>query len=196
MKKFNLTIILMMLFPVVHGQAMATFDAASNAQLIKTNAALTQTNISTSKNLAEAVQHTKYLDETLKFWKETQKALEKVTNAINTTVYVSNLVKREISLINQCSVYSNKIGNMKHLDMHEISAFTNTLSSILSTSHELLTFANNLIKNGLFKMNDSERLKHLSEINDKLEENLNTMSYCFSKADNLNRDRSLRSMFH
>jgi len=190
MRKSSLIILLFLTLTKVYSQ-VATFDAKANASLIRQNTLLARQEISSSKGLAEAVMQTKYLTQTLDFWKKTEEVLKKVNNTLNTMEAVSELVNKEIMLINSCASYSKSIRKMKYLDTYEISGFITSMNDLLSTSHNLLSLANNVLSYGVFKMNDSERIQNINNITQRLNENMALLSYNYYRARNLNQNRSL-----
>jgi hypothetical protein len=190
MRKFSLIVLLFLTLTKGYSQ-VATFDAKANASLIRQNTLLARQEISSSKGLAEAVMQTKYLTQTLDFWKKTEEVLKKVNNTLNTMEAVSELVNKEIMLINSCASYSKSIRKMKYLDTYEISGFITSMNDLLSTSHNLLSLASNVLSHGVFKMNDSERIQNINNITQRLNENMAMLSYNYYRARNLNQNRSL-----
>lgn len=150
MKKFSIIIILAILSLKVYSQIPVT-DVAANTNLITTVATLGQ-------QLTTLMEQKKLLDESINFMKN-------INSTVTNAKLVANILERQRSLSNKCI----ELVKTEDLSANSALTLTTTVETITNNNLRTIDLSQRLLSSNL-KMNDSERLTMLKDIEKDLRE--------------------------
>ena len=141
--------------------ASIVYDPTVHAEQVKEIAVQEQ-------NLVESATQTATLKESLDFWKKSEETLMKVNNTLNDVIYLKQIVKQEISIVESSYEYLSSIHKMQYIKQDEVSKFIDAMDRILTDVRAIIATSTKLLENDLFKMSDSERITQLKTLSDEL----------------------------
>jgi hypothetical protein len=152
------------IFSLSYGQgASLVYDARND---------INQTNnyLVNLKDFGEAVKQSQILKDTYEFYKKAQEALQKVNRTVNDFYTVQNIVKMQIASIKDYGRYVSQARGFKYISPENITTFTTKMAGLNNSINQLMKQAELILKDDYFKMSDAERLRFLSEIEEKMNE--------------------------
>lgn len=150
MKKFSIIIMLVTLSLKVYSQIPVT-DVAANTNLITTVVTLGQ-------QLTTLMEQKKLLDESIDF-------MRKINNTVTNAKLVGNILERQRHLSDKCI----ELVKTEDLSANSALTLTTTVETITNNNIRMIDLSQRLLSSNL-KMNDSERLTMLKDIEKDLRE--------------------------
>lgn len=175
MKKLAILLFLIAIFPkAMFSQASLVYDARND---------INQTNnyLVNLKDFGEALKQSQILKDTYEFYKKAQEALQKVNRTVNDFYTVENIVKLQIASIKDYGNYVSQARGFKYVSQENIGTFTSKMSSLNKGINQLVKQAELILKDDYFKMSDAERLRFLSDIEEKMNEKKVLMKIRFNE---------------
>lgn len=151
--------------PCLYGQAGASLVYDARNDINQTNNYLVNL-----KDFGEAVKQSQILKDTYEFYKKAQEALQKVNRTVNDFYTVQNIVKMQVASIKDYGKYVSQARGFKFVSQENINTFTTKMSGLNNSINQLMKQAELILKDDYFKMSDAERLRFLSEIEEKMNE--------------------------
>ncbi len=148
MKKTLLLIIAILLNSIASGQ-MAVIDATANKQLTKT--------------AIETAKQTQQMEKSVELMKEQKSRLEKVSKGLKKLQLLDDIVTRNSKLVKRIGKDADYFLSNPYLKNKEVKIIRDSYSNILKEATADMSFINDLIKDGVFKVDDGRRLQLLKE---------------------------------
>lgn len=148
------------------------------------------------ESLAEHVNQTKKLTDMWEFYKRTEKMLTKVNTTVNEIVYVQNIIQAQLNAIRLHGYYQAKIKKMDNLEVGALSNYVAYLNSLLAQTEKTFTYAQKLLKDDFFKMNDAERVTELRNVESSIEENTALMKMEYNRLEMKNREAAIKTFIN
>jgi hypothetical protein len=158
--------ILLLIFCIRQGlmaQASLVYDARNDINA-------TNSYLVALKDFGEAVKQSGILKDTYDFYKNAQEALKKVNATINDYYIIENIVKSQVAAVKSYGSYVSKARGFKYVSKENIENFTDQVTTLSNSITQLREQAEKILKSDYYTMSDAERLKALSDIDDKMSE--------------------------
>ncbi|WP_196888958.1 hypothetical protein [Aureivirga sp. CE67] len=165
----------------------------SNAQLIVedplANKALAQTLMQGN----EALEETK---KTVHLLEENKNLLKQVSNVLRDTNITLNILKQQEYTISQSINIIEEIKNYDQFSISEIQIISRNIERLVFKTTEILQNANRIMSEGLFNMNDSERLTFLREYQKEMSSTLTDLKIIRDQYFRIAQNRALKKIFN
>ena len=180
MKTYSLLLIFMVASMPFYGQ-MVVDDPRANAALLET--------ILQGKKTLEETQKTVSLLE------ENKNLLVRISGALRdakTTMDILSLQKR---ILTTTTDRMNYIKSLDSFSVEELSNMSFNFQRILQGATQLVTLSNQLLSEGIFKMDDAQRLEALKNISGEMNDYLSDVSNLSRNYERIAKDRMLNQIF-
>lgn len=179
--KVLVTLSLLLLF--AHGgfAQMVVNDPSANAALIK--------------QLAQGVKTVEQTTKTVNLLKQTKEMYDKVNSALQTLGYVSEMSGTTKQILENSGKFLREIQDTNMFSNKEMGNISNQFSRSMEQSNTILKVANDLLRGGMFKMNDAERLTLLKQSKQELNEALVDTQIARNKYMRIAERRALNQYF-
>ena len=154
---FNLVVVMLITMPVlaqmvVSDPTMAGLTVANKAAIIK--------------QLEEAARQTAQLKQSYDQLTKATEVYYKVSNTLRNVEQVQTLLNDQTSLIIRCGVAVKGIGKVK-ASPKAVNDYKNNIDYIVRANLANLKLIKEILQEGLYKMNDAERLRLVMDVKDR-----------------------------
>lgn len=160
---------------------MAVVDAGTNAQLIALKGTAVENYMKTSSLLLKATSSLQTLNDMKSTYDEWNEAVRMVNNTIQSGKEIIN-ISNKVSDIGDLYVKAiTFVAEEEYIGFNDKELYTYVFTEILNKSLSQLESSLDVTSNGVFEMNDSERLTFLTNINKTTDECYSLMIYALKK---------------
>ena len=99
----------------------------------------------------------------IKLLEDSMEVLNKINSALDTVNYLTDIAVIYRNIIENVANHLREVQSTNQFSSNEMTKITGAFRRFLSLSSSIFTVAENLMTEGIFKMNDSERLTLLKE---------------------------------
>lgn len=131
-----------------------------------------QTNATLMKQIAQSVKTVEQTTKTVSLLKETKEMYDNINSAFQTLDYISEMSKTTTQILENSGSFLQELQGTNMFSNAEMSTISLRFSKSMASSNTIMKVANDLLKGGIFKMNDAERLTLLKQSKQELNEAL------------------------
>lgn len=131
-----------------------------------------QANSALLQQLSQGVKTVEQTTKTVSLLKETKEMYDNINSAIQTLDYISDMSSTTTLILENSGNFLQEIQQTNMFSNKEMAIISTQFSKAMISSNSILKVANDLLKGGIFKMNDAERLTLLKESKQELNEAL------------------------
>ncbi|WP_127023486.1 hypothetical protein [Flagellimonas beolgyonensis] len=154
-----------------------------------------QTNATLLKQIAQSVKTVEQTTKTVSLLKETKEMYDNINSAFQTLDYISDMSRTTTQILENSGKFLQEIQGTNMFSNKEMATISSQFSKAMTSSNSVLKVANDLLKGGIFKMNDAERLTLLKESKKELNEALVDTRIVRQKYLRIAERRALRKYF-
>jgi len=154
-----------------------------------------QTNATLLKQIAQSVKTVEQTAKTVSLLKETKEMYDNINSAFQTLDYISDMSRTTTQILENSGKFLQDIQQTNMFSNSEMSTISLRFSKSMASSNTIMKVANDLLKGGIFKMNDAERLTLLKESKKELNEALVDTRITHEKYLRIAERRSLKQGF-
>lgn len=154
-----------------------------------------QTNATLMKQIAQSVKTVEQTTKTVSLLKETKEMYDNINSAFQTLDYISEMSKTTTQILENSGSFLQELQGTKMFSNKEMSTISLRFSKSMASSNTIMKVANDLLKGGIFKMNDAERLTLLKQSKQELNEALVDTRIAREKYLRIAERRSLKQGF-
>lgn len=132
----------------------------------------TQANINLLKQLAQGAKAVDQASKSVKLLKDAKKMYDDVNGAVQTLESISEMSGTTKKILENSGSSLRQIQNSDMFTSKEMKVITHRFSALIAKGNIILKVANDLVKGGIFKMNDAERMELLRASNMELQQAL------------------------
>ena len=173
--KNNLLVLITILYSNIFLAQLPTPVQVVQAPTLEAQAAKEFTE--TIKQSQEAVKQTTELKKSFDLLEEAKNALEKVTDRLFEVNTTRNVISSQARIITRSNTLFQEVKKIRGLTPQGVANLTNFITQSVLASEDLIRLTTDLLTTGIFKMNDSERLKTLNDIEKKLDVEHQKLTY-------------------
>lgn len=148
--------------------------AVLHAQLVvsdPTMAGLTAANKATIvKQLEESARQTVQLKQTYDQLKKAGEVYTKVSNGLRNAEMVQSILAKQAQLVIDCGACIGKAAKLKAGSTKNLTILKNNINKVVEGNRVTINLINKLLNEGIFKMNDGERLALIMDAERKTDE--------------------------
>jgi hypothetical protein len=173
---------LILLCPIISfGQGSVVYDPTADAYL--------------AQSLEQNIQTVQTVQQQVSILQEARNALKTVNNTLRDIVLVDNIIQNQTYVAQYSRQAYNNFSNTKQFTPSELAYILLALTNIVTQSANNLKLANAIFSDGVFKMNDAERLKTLQEISIQSRSDANNMLIMESRINTILQRKYLQKAF-
>lgn len=186
MKKISLILFFFLLSMHIYSQAGASvvYDPVNNAELVKST-------IFQSENVANTSAMVASLNTAIDYMNKTEEALKVVNAGLEAILWTKRVYQRQVDIIRMQYELTVKADKLKRLSPEELKRFNDQLLSVVECAEAMLTSAKDILTSGKYKMNDSERLNQLKELDRYLSFQQTVMKIQYFEIRTISEEREL-----
>lgn len=148
-----------------------------------------------SQSVASASESADKLGKSLKYLQDAKDAFDKVNGALQTGERLRNIILSQKYMMENTKSSYRSLEASGQFTPAELAYVMSSFSSLISRSQRDLEFAKNLGKDGIFKMNDNERIVKLDEVQEKSNANSHESYYLDQKYQRMRQKKELVKTF-
>ncbi len=153
---------------VLHVYCIGTAQLLGGAMVVndpKANAAL-------MKQITQSVKTVEQTTKTVRLLKETKEMYDDINSALQTLNYITDMSNTTKMILQNSGSFLQEIQASNMFTTQEMNRVSQEFSGYMGKGNTILKVANDLMKGGIFKMNDAERLSLLKQSEQELNEAL------------------------
>ncbi|MFO7655663.1 MAG: hypothetical protein R6W78_01205 [Bacteroidales bacterium] len=155
---------------------------------VKSDVNMTRQYLLGLKDFAESEKQSATLVRIHTFYQDAEKLLAKVSRAVNDIYYVNNIVKRQMEIYRMQGYYISSARQMKGIDAGMLGSFLNAMKNTMENVDNLFRMSELILRPDYFKMSDTERIKFLSGIDEKLSDSYTRMKMDYNELEVIDRE--------
>lgn len=132
------------------------------------------TNPTADVKLAESIllaeEQAMRLNDQMELLEKAQEQIEKVNNTIRQVDLIKQIVQDQQEIIGSINRSFNNLQDSEQFSPQELSNILQTFTRLITQSEQHFALITDILKDGVFQMNDSERLQILMDLESKLKE--------------------------
>ncbi|MFJ1366993.1 hypothetical protein ACILDU_11210 [Capnocytophaga canimorsus] len=152
-------------------------------------------NASLAESLANGAQQLENGIEQLKFLKKAAEVLEKVNESLTTLEDIETIYRQQKSLYTNSKMYLKTLQETQMFSSEEIRRLTQSSISILNHAGENIKFLNKILKDGIFNMQDSDRIRFIKQQREEMEEAVVNLYALYLSAKSKAEKRAMLQLF-
>ncbi|AWX44787.1 hypothetical protein HME9304_01792 [Flagellimonas maritima] len=129
-------------------------------------------NAQLAKQIAQGVKTVEQTTKTVNLLKQTKAMYDQVNSALQTFGYISEMSSTTTQILKNSGKFLQEIQSTNMFSNKEMSIISSRFSQSMEQGSTILNVANDLLRGGMFKMNDAERLTLLKQSREDLNEAL------------------------
>ena len=154
-----------------------------------------QANAALMQQISQGVKAVDQATKTVKVLEQTKEMYDKVNSALQTFGYINDMSRTTTKILQNSGRFLQEIQGTNMFSNKEMTNISSQFSRNIEQSNNLINVANDLLKGGLFKMNDAERLTLLKDSKQELNEALVDTQLAREKYLRIAERRALQQYF-
>ena len=154
-----------------------------------------QANAALMQQISQGVKAVDQATKTVKVLEQTKEMYDKVNSALQTFGYINDMSRMTTQVLENSGQFLQQIQRTNMFSNKEMAIISGQFSDNIEQSKNLINVANDLLKGGLFKMNDAERLTLLKTSKQELNEALVDTQIARDKYMRIAERRALKEYF-
>ncbi len=171
--------------------SMFSFGYSQGAMIVNDPMA----NASLAETIANGAMQLENGIEQLEFLKKAADVLEKVNESLSALEDIENIYEQQKSLHNNARLYLRSLQNTNLLSANEMKALTRASIGIINKATTSIQFINKVLNEGIFKMNDADRIRFIKEQNEEVKQANLDMYALYASAKAKAEKRAMLMMF-